>query len=376
MLQHERRQPNDRSTMAVSDPVEPVSESPPGPETCRVCIASAVIGIGTHHNVIVVNPAAESLTGIRANDTLHQPYEVLPPPLVELVREALILGKSVPDRQIVLAPQAGKTVTLRVSALRCEVDDSKDPSLILLIEDLTAAAELDSNMRRLDRLASIGTLSASMAHEIKNALVAIKTFLDLLLANNPQNELAELVSSEILRIDAIVSQMLKFAGPAKPTFAPISVHEILDRSIRLLEPKVHSHRLSLEKKMGARADRVHGDPYQLEQAFINLLLNALESTQPGGVLTVTTENAPAPSPAPSHDEFVVAFSDTGTGIDSQNLKRLFEPFFTTKTTGTGLGLPITRRIIREHAGDIDVTSQPARGSTFRVRLPLWNPQNT
>ncbi len=164
--------------------------------------------------------------------------------------------------------------------------DSRPP---LAHKDAASANNLDKNLRRLERLASLGTLSAGLAHEIRNALVAMKTFVDLLLEKNQDAELAAIVRREIGRIDSIVAQMLKFAGPSLPTLVPIRLHEILDRSLRLLHHRLEAKMISLHRSYAAGSDLVRGDDYQLEQAFVNLFLNALEAMGPNGKLDVTTD---------------------------------------------------------------------------------------
>ena len=274
-------------------------------------------------------------------------------------------------------------------------------------KDALSANNPDKNLRRLERLASLGTLSAGLAHEIRNALVAMKTFVDLLLEKNQDAELAEIVRREIGRIDSIVAQMLKFAGPSMPTLAPIRLHEILDRSLRLLHHRLEAKMISLHRSYAAGSDLIRGDDYQLEQAFVNLFLNALEAMGPNGKLDVTTDLtgaeinessaqsqkraesreqraesregahgvtrptsplSPLPSPAGGRRQLRVRIKDSGVGIAPECMARLFEPFFTTKQNGTGLGLAITRRIIQEHGGAISVESEPNQGATFSVLL--------
>jgi two-component system NtrC family sensor kinase len=234
---------------------------------------------------------------------------------------------------------------------------------------------LEKKLRQLERLANLGTLAATMAHEIKNALVAVKTFSDLLLEQNRDAELSNLVRREIGRIDAIVSRMLRFSGPARAAVSAISLHESLEHALRLVQPRLESKSIGLERSFAAAQDRIEGNDTQIQQAFINLFLNALEAMPAKGTLTVATQCVPADTlPAILQDSaqrpcICVTIQDTGTGIPPEDLPRLFEPFFTTKPNGTGLGLLITRRIVLEHQGDISVQSRPGWGTAFRIVLP-------
>ena len=245
----------------------------------------------------------------------------------------------------------------------------------LVRADPAARGQIEQDLRRLQRLASLGTLSASVAHEIKNALVAGRTFIDLLLEKHKDAELAELVRRELSRIESIVNQMLKFAGSAKPTFTPVRVHETLEHSLRLVQAQLDSKAITLNRIFQAGSDQVEGDECQLQQVFVNLFLNALEAMGLHGTLTVATELISGEhAPASLRDsaqvgQLRVTVRDTGAGIAPENVARLFEPFFTTKPSGTGLGLSITRRIIQEHGGDITLESQPNHGTTFSILLP-------
>ncbi len=240
-----------------------------------------------------------------------------------------------------------------------------------ILQDLTPARQLEQNLRQMDRLASIGTLSASMAHEVKNALVAIKTFVDLLISQNQNAQLAEIVNREMHRINSIVSQMLRFGGPARPKLGTIHIHQVLDQSLNLVQYHLEGRKIKLERSLEATPDTVRGDTYQLEQAFINLLFNALDAMGADGLLRVTTQICPPDRAVGFASQALqITIKDNGIGIPAENLERLFVPFFTTKTNGTGLGLPITRRIIEEHRGTIAVSSQVHHGTQFTITLPL------
>lgn len=314
------------------------------------------------------------MLGLDAGQIKNHSFEILPAPLQEIIREFSKSGEAICSRKIELRVEKHGIHSLRVSAVPVLASAKAPPSLVLVLQELDCARFLEQNVRQLDRLASAGTLAASMAHEIRNALVAGKTFIDLLLEKNQDAELVEIVRREMGRIDSIVSQMLKFAAPAKPSFSAIRLHEILEHSLRLVQSKVQSGSIALHRSYGAAPDLIGGDDYQLEQAFVNLFLNALEAMGPNGELFVSTEVGPgrpgngssngAPQP-----QMRITIRDTGMGITPENMQRLFEPFFTTKPNGTGLGLLITRRIIQEHHGDISVESEPNKGAVFNIVLP-------
>ena len=225
-----------------------------------------------------------------------------------------------------------------------------------------ASVDLPDNLRRLDRLANLGLVSASVAHEIKNGLVAISTFVELLLQKGDDNELAEMVRRELKRIDALTTQMMRFSSPKPAARTRVRTHELLDHSLRLLEHTMSGRMISLKRDYRAAPDAVQGDESQLQQALMNLLLNAVEAVGSNGEVTVVTENAGG--------RLKISIRDTGPGISTENLARLFEPFFTTKKQGTGLGLAICQRVMDEHHGKVEVHSETGKGSMFTLSLPL------
>jgi signal transduction histidine kinase len=331
--------------------------------------ACGVLSIDPAGAVNFVSPEAEKILRL----TPGEKSPALPATLQALVTETQTTGQTITDRKIILDPDRGRSPAISVTVMPAASRDAHG-KLIVLLKDFSSTKKLEHSLRRLDRLASAGTLSAGMAHEIRNALVAVKTFVDLLLEKNKDDELAEIVSHEMSRMVSMVSQILKFAVPAQPIFAAMSVHKILDRTLLLAQHRVEGRLVTFERKLLAEKDVLDGDQHQLEQAFVNLLLNAVEAINANGTLTVSTELlADDQPPAGGRDArrwMRIRISDTGGGITPENMARLFEPFFTTKQNGTGLGLAVTRRIIEEHNGTIQVESQSGEGTTFTVMLPM------
>ena len=332
----------------------------------RESLVCAVVVVDSKERLNLLAGGTEEILGLKqqkgpSRSSHHHSLKDLPGPLQKMAREAMASGQTTLDREVKLTVPRKGVHTLEVSAVPMR-PGARETGVALVIRNLTAPKSLEQDLRRLDRLASIGILAAGMAHEIKNALVAGKTFVASLLEKNQDIELVTIVRREIDRIDSIVSQMLKFASSPRPEFAAIHLHDVLDFSLRLVDPHFKGKSIVLNRAFQAPADVVEGDDYQLQQAFVNLFLNSLEAMPPHGTLTVGT----GPSNGPN---LLVTVSDTGTGISPEIIDKLFEPFFTTKPNGTGLGLPITRRIIYEHGGSISVESQPNKGATFTILLP-------
>jgi len=243
--------------------------------TLSDCLLSGVIIVNGALKIETVTAGAAQILGLDAGKIKNHGFETLPAPLQEIIREISKSGEAISSRKIDLPVEKHGIHSLRVGAVPVLAPAKAPPSLVLILQELDCAGVLEQNIRQLDRLASAGTLAASMAHEIRNALVAGKTFIDLLLEKNQDAELVEIVRREMRRIDSIVSQMLKFAAPAKPSFSAIRVHDILEHSLRLVQSKVQSGAIALHRSYSAAPDLIGGDEYQLEQAFGNLFLNAL-----------------------------------------------------------------------------------------------------
>ena len=320
-----------------------------------------VFVVGARERIVACTAGAAAHLGAKAAALKSASINSLPAPLPGMIRAAAKNGKAIANREIEIKTPCGGTTTLRANILPVK---SRAPSqVVVVLNNLTAAPMFEQNLQRLDRLASLGALSASMAHEIKNGMVAVKTFVDLLAQKNQEAELTEVVGRELQRINAIVTQMLRFAAPKAETFATVHVHDLLNRSLRLLQHQTSAKMISLQKNYRAAPDAVRGDDAQLQQVFMNLLLNAIEAMGLNSVLTVSTEITDG-------KQLQIQIQDTGAGIAPENLARLFKPFFTTKTNGTGLGLAISRRIVLEHHGAIEVQSETGKGTTFTLSLPV------
>jgi signal transduction histidine kinase len=219
------------------------------------------------------------------------------------------------------------------------------------------------NLHRLDRLANLGLISAGLAHEIKNSLVAVNTFVEVMLEKGDEQEMSGLVRRELKRIDGLATQMLRFAAaPRSPTSTTVSVKEVVEHCLRLLSHQMSERMIVLKRDYRAEVDGVFGDESQLHQAFMNLLLNGVEAMHHHGELTISTWI--------DNGRLLISIRDTGSGITPEHLAHIFEPFFTTKKNGTGLGLAICWRVMEEHRGSIELQSQVGQGTTFKVSLPL------
>jgi len=228
-----------------------------------------------------------------------------------------------------------------------------------------------SYIRRADRLASLGTLTAGLAHEIRNPLVAIKTFTQLLPERIDdeefRNQFLNIASGEVDRISALVTELLEFARPSEPKFDLEDINGILDGMILLVSTETKSKRIDIFKDYAKELGSITIDREQMKQVFLNMLLNAIEATSEKGKIYVRTRSYTKPGGEPY---IQIEFTDTGCGIRPEDLEDIFIPFFTTKEKGSGLGLSISNQIVQDHKGYIDVESQVNKGTSFFINLPL------
>lgn len=225
--------------------------------------------------------------------------------------------------------------------------------------------EAEAAVRRSERLAALGQLSAGLAHELRNPLGTIKASAEMLTRNLPPEnalaaEMAGFISSEVDRTNSLVTRFLDFARPLSLKREPVEITQVIDRSIDLVERE--SPGFMFQRNYSPGLEPIPADAGMMQHVFYNLLLNAVQASHPGSAISVHTRKL-------DHSAQIDVI-DHGSGIDPKLTETIFNPFFTTKPTGVGLGLPIVAKIVDEHHGKLSVDSEPGKGSTFRVCLPL------
>jgi two-component system sensor histidine kinase PilS (NtrC family) len=327
-------------------------------------ITSGLLTIDGSRRITFLNRAGEEIIGVRVAEITGEPLAERFPDFADA------LGRTQPGRgesRVCLADGATRLLGYSVAPL-VDAGTPAAPGYVIVFQDLTPFREMEEAMRRNDRLAAIGKLSAGLAHEIRNPLASMCGSIELLGhapgLTDKDRRLMEIVLREAERLEALVRDFLGFARPQEPLLTAVDAGAQLEGALAIFRGEVTNRGLTLGADIEP-AVLVRADPAQLKQVIWNLLSNAADATEAGGRVSVRLHRAGAHA--------VLEVEDTGLGISSEDLPHIFDPFFTTKEKGTGLGLALVHRIIERHGGRIEVRSEPGSGTTFRIELTAEAP---
>ena len=338
-------------------------------------ITRGVITVGLDGKVRLINRAAFEILELDESAAAGTDYAKLlgdKPVLKSLISDVLEREQIVEDKEIECVTSSGRRLTLQLNTAVLRDSEGQAVGAILLIKDLSEMKLLQSRIRRADTLAALGRITASLAHEIKNPLSGISINLELLeetlhdekLENGEEvREYIKVIAGEIKRLEDLVKNLSRFVKPPTMRLETLDLNDVLNRVLNLVKIEARDQGIEIVRRFG-RIPPTLGDMAQLQQAFLNLIINAIEAMPQGGKLTVTTRwDEP-------HNLIKASISDTGVGMHPEEQDRVFEFYYTTKENGTGMGLPIALKIIKDHGGDIDLESQVGVGTTFTVILPV------
>ncbi len=342
-----------------------------------------VIVLNQKGMLVLANESARRLLPLSPSFQSGRPFEdVLQryPEVQEILQSTLREGTFAREIERKLGP-VGTACTIRISTLPLKNRQERINGTLLLMSDVSEEVEMQRQMRDAERLSTMGTLAAALAHEIGNPLEALNLNSELLNRSLRQykppaseekkiERYIKVFDSEVSRLAGIVENFLSFARPNRSSSSTIHLAEILRQVLELIENQAESKNISMSLEIEEEPLNLAGFEDQLKQLFLNLIINGLEAMPEGGRLSVRAARMPQAGTELSVPRVAVSIQDTGGGIPAQELNRLFEPFFSTRSGGTGLGLTIANRIAGEHGGIIRVESTPGSGSTFIVELPL------
>ncbi len=332
---------------------------------------NAVVVTDDEERIVVFNTAAQRLFAIGAEGALGSSIDVLPMGISNCIRASLGSGRILSSRHFEIV-RGADTIPLACSTSPLEGDrDGHRLGAVAVISDLTLIRELDRERQEAERLALIRVISAGMAHEIRNPLVAIRTFAELAprRLDDPEfrSNFLTVVQEEIRRIDKLVGDLLTLSKPADAVVEEVEIELICKGVLRAIAGMAEAKRIETRGELAELRGVVMGDETRLHQALLNLASNAIDAEPEGGSVTLRTELRGTEGEAAM---VRVSVHNPGSYIPPDQTEDIFRPFVSKKATGTGLGLAICQTIIEEHRGQISVESTPEAGTTFAVQLPL------
>ncbi len=340
-------------------------------ETIFQAIQEGIVVVGRGARIRYANRKAEALFGFKLEDAESQPIaryirdidweKVLSLDGDEwerLVRREIEV--TYPDHRFV------EFYMVPLSAI-----EEHEQGAVVIFRDVTRERETTAESIESERLKALTLLAAGVAHEIGNPLNAVTIHLQLMErelddladseARESLKELVEVSKREVHRLDRIITQFLRAIRPSLPDRKPVQMDRLLDETLELLHHEVENRRILVERKQAEHIPSVPADEVQVKQAFFNVIKNAIQAMADGGILKINIEVSP---------RFVsICFADNGPGIAPENLGAIYEAYHTTKATGSGLGLMIVQRILRDHGGEIEICSTPERGTAFTLHFP-------
>ncbi len=328
-------------------------------------IHEAVLLVSASHTILYHNAAAKKMLGLPDNFQTIQVERLLPGMNWNLLLNHADTGRNRTMRQE-LELNYPKRRIVDMYALPVE---RVDAPYALILNDITDTLDRAEGEAEQERGKIVSMLAAEVAHEIGNPLNSLYLHLQFLQREMKRDDfdkeevIDELQSarSEVERLDSIINQFLKALRPGKPVFEPVDLKAIVLESLKFMQREIEDRKIQLGFYWEENVPRIDGDSNQLKQAFYNLVKNAMQAMTSGGELKIHCT---------ADDSFVMlSVSDSGCGINRENMQKIFNPFFTTKTKGTGLGLMIVERIIRDHGGSLTIDSRENEGTTFIISLP-------
>jgi len=339
--------------------------------------ADGIVGLNYDDEIVTWNKGAENMFGYKAEEVLGKHFSFLvPQELVnagelEKLRRTSIEEGCIQNYETERLTKDGRRITVSLTRTVIRDAEGKPVGSSAIIRDITEKKKLEERLLHSERLATIGRMSAKVAHEIRNPLSSISLNTELLeeeiasyegVDSREAKALLRSISKEIDRLTEITDDYLRFAKLPAPRLKEHTVDKVLADLVNMMKSEMIERGITVRLDLARDLPKVKLDQRQMRRALLNILKNSLEAMPDGGEISVST--------GMNSDRVVITISDTGVGIEEDNLEKIFTPFFSTKEMGTGLGLPLAQQIVAEHGGEISCSSAPGKGATFRVWLPV------
>ncbi len=339
--------------------------------------ADGIIGLNADEEIVSWNRGAESLFGYEADEVLGKHFSFLLPGdqieagEIEKLRRIVMAEGYIQNYETERITKEGRRIIVSLTRTVIRDADGNSVGSSAILRDITEKKKLEERLLQTERLATIGRMSAKVAHEIRNPLSSISLNTELLeeeigsykeVDAQEAKSLLRSISKELDRLTEITDDYLRFAKLPTPRLKELTVNRMVSDLLSMLEIEMQDSGVSIEKRLAPKLPKVKVDQQQLRRALLNMLKNSLEAMPDGGTISVATEA--------DSDCVRISIEDTGTGIDEMHMDRIFTPFFSTKEMGTGLGLPLAQQIVAEHGGEIKCASKLGEGAVFVISLPI------
>ncbi len=342
--------------------------------------ADAIVGLDAHRMIVSWNKGAALLFEFQPDEANGEPFSILLPPEKRLIGDDEVILDRIRNEGVVknyeldCVTKSGRRVIISLTGSVIKDEEGTFIGTALIMRDVTQLKQYEMELRQTEKLSFIGQISAGIAHEIGTPLNIILgnaeyLMMDMKSGERNYDELKAIVG-ETNRIAKLIQQLLDFARPKRLRSKPVLLNTEIESVLQLLKNQLDKSSIGLELRLVEDLPYVFGDAAQLQEVFVNLIVNAVHSMENGGRLTISS----GMQSGRDEDSVEVLISDTGCGIPEENLEKIFNPFFTTKEVGkgTGLGLAITQRIVQDHKGSISVESSIDKGTTFKLSFPVYN----
>jgi len=329
-------------------------------------VSSAVITIDQEEKIKTFNPKAEEILALSAEEVLFKSFQVLPQPLIEILQLTLREGKSF-DRHQIHMPPSGRP--FGVSASQVKGKNGEILGCVIVFADLTLIHKQFEWERQQDHLKFVNQVAMRSSHDLKNSLVSIRTFTQLLPDKYADEEFRtnfySIVNKEVDRLTLLVDNLGFFAQNLEIYRIPCDLNEVMEESFSLI-PKDEWQNIVIEKEVMIHQAQTEVDPENMKKVFVNAYRNAIQALPKGGKLML---KAWVEKNKENVDFICVQIEDNGKGMPQEECQRAFEPFFTTRNRGIGLGLTILRQIVQGHGGEVSIESEVDKGTTLFIRIP-------
>jgi len=337
-------------------------------ENIMYSIADGVVTVDTQGIITTMNQAARQITGFTLEEVIGKPYREIfceSHQFNSLLLNTLKTGENHIGIEVNY-PVKDKYVYISVSTSILIDSHNKSIGAVVVYKDLTQQHSLQEQVYRAERLAALGELMASIAHEIRNPLTSIKGFVQYLQNVDSMEERQEympIIIKEVDRVNRVIEELLYFARPSETYYSLVNINELLKKTLVLLQNKTTSHKVEFRLILAPCLPLIEADAEQIKQVLLNLLINAMQAIPDKGSVVIDTWQ-------PDISYVCIRITDTGVGIKEEDKHKIFDPFFTTKAAGTGLGLAVVQRIISAHYGQIYIDSQDNEWTAVTLKLPV------